>query len=238
MEIKYYKDYSLSMGRDMEVKTWGHAGFPVLFIPCQDGRFYDFENYRMVDTMAPWIESGQITVYSIDTVDRETWSDPHADPRKKAELYERWLTFICDELVPFAGGKMMVMGCSLGATHAAILYYRCPDLFTKLLAISGIYTSTFGFGDYHDDLTYFYSPIDFLANMPADHPYIELYNQGKSVLCSGQGAWEMPEYTKRMKQILESKGIHTWVDLWGYDVNHDWPWWYKMVDYFMHYLFS
>ncbi len=224
------------MGRDMEIKTWGHAGLPVLFVPCQDGKFFDFENFHMVDTMAPWIESGQIKVYSIDTVDKETWSDPNKNPREKAETYESWISFICNEVVPFAGGNMMVMGCSLGATHAAILYYRRPDLFSRMLAISGIYSSTYGFGDYMDDLVYFFSPIDFLANMPADHPFISQYNQGKSVICTGRGAWEMPEYCERMAQIIRDKGINTWVDFWGNDVNHDWPWWYKMVEYFMPYL--
>jgi len=23
------------------------------------------------------------------------------------------------------------------------------------------------------------------------------------------------------------------LDLWGYDVNHDWPWWKKMIIYFL-----
>ncbi len=39
MEIQYFKDFSPALGRDMECKVYGHAGRPVLFIPCQDGRF-------------------------------------------------------------------------------------------------------------------------------------------------------------------------------------------------------
>ena len=23
------------------------------------------------------------------------------------------------------------------------------------------------------------------------------------------------------------------IDVWGYDVDHDWPWWYKMVEYYV-----
>ena len=47
MEMNYYKMYSPVLGRDMECKVYGHKGRPVLFIPCQDGRFYDFENFFM-----------------------------------------------------------------------------------------------------------------------------------------------------------------------------------------------
>ena len=60
METQYFKEYSPALGRDMKCKVYGHAGRPVLFIPCQDGRFFDFEGFHMTDTWAPWIESGQI----------------------------------------------------------------------------------------------------------------------------------------------------------------------------------
>ena len=43
MNIEYYRHYSPSLGRDMEMSVYGHAGRPVLYIPCQDGRFFDFD---------------------------------------------------------------------------------------------------------------------------------------------------------------------------------------------------
>ena len=41
MEMQYFKEYSPELGRDMECKLYGHAGRPMLYIPCQDGRFFD-----------------------------------------------------------------------------------------------------------------------------------------------------------------------------------------------------
>ena len=61
-----------ALGRDMECKIYGHAGRTMLYIPCQDGRFLDFENFHMADTLAPWIDAGKIMVISIDTMDKET----------------------------------------------------------------------------------------------------------------------------------------------------------------------
>ena len=69
MQTQYWKEYSPSLGRDMECKVYGHAGQPMLFIPCQDGRFFSFEDFHMSDVMAPWIESGQLMVMAIDTID-------------------------------------------------------------------------------------------------------------------------------------------------------------------------
>ena len=69
MEIRYFKEYSHHLGRDMEFKVYGHQGKPVLFIPCQGGRFWDFESFHMDDVFRPWIDAGKIMVFSMDTID-------------------------------------------------------------------------------------------------------------------------------------------------------------------------
>ena len=248
METQYFKHYSPALNRDMECKVYGHAGRPVLFIPCQDGRFFDFENYKMTDVWYPWIESGKVMVFSIDTVDLETWSDKNGDPNWRIERHEQWIRYITDEMVPFMRGMVnhrngwdgypgiMVFGCSLGATHAVNLYFRRPDLFDSLLALSGIYSAEYGFGGFMNDLVYQNSPVHYLRNMVSDHPYISLYNQKKAIICVGQGPWELTDSTRELHHILMDKGIEVWVDYWGTDCAHDWPWWYKQVSYFLPYL--
>lgn len=248
MEVQYYKNYSPSLNREMECKVYGHAGRPVLFIPCQDGRFFDFENFGMTNAWSPWIEDGKVMVFSIDTIDQETWSNKGGDCRWRICRHEQWIRYITDEMVPFMRAMVndrngwtgypgvIVFGCSLGATHAANLYFRRPDLFDGLLALSGIYTAEYGFGTYVDELVYHNSPIHYLSNMPQDHPYISLYNLKKAIFCVGQGPWELPDSTRQLDAILNSKGIHAWFDYWGFDCSHDWDWWFKQVDYFVPHL--
>ncbi len=244
MQVRYFKDYSPALGRDMECKLYGHAGKPILYIPCQDGRFFDFENFRMTDAWAPWLESGRAMVLSVDTMDAETWSNKAGDPAWRSARHEAWMAYLTDEAVPFLRALanegngwtgypgVAAFGCSLGATHAANLYFRRPDLFDGLLALSGIYDAAYGFDGYMDERVYLNSPVHYLADMPPDHPYIPEYNRHRGIICVGQGAWEQPETTRRLDEIFREKGIEVWVDFWGYDVNHDWPWWYKQVDYF------
>ena len=245
MEMQYFKEYSQALGRDMECKVYGHAGRPVLFIPCQDGRFFDFENYHMADYWAPWIEAGKAMVFAIDTIDQETWSDKSGNPYWRIRRHEQWVKFITDEMAPFIRETanrrngwegypgIIAFGCSLGATHAANLFFRFPNQFDGLLALSGIYTADYGFDGYMDELVYQNSPVHYLSNMPADHPYIARYNRNKGIICVGQGPWERPETTFALQDIFRAKGINTWVDVWGYDCAHDWPWWYKQVEYFL-----
>ena len=239
MNIEYHKFYSSNLGRDMEFKVYGHGGKPVLFIPCQGGRFFDFENFKMIDYWAKWIEEGRCTVYSIDTIDNETWADKGGDCRRRIESHERWYHYVVDEMVPHirwcnGGQGVMVFGASMGAMHAANLFFRRPDLFDSVFAISGLYDSLDSFGNYMDDLVYNNSPVNYLENMPADHPYIGMYNERKILIVVGQGRWEeiLVDSTRWLESVMRRKGIHAQVDYWGFDVDHDWPWWYKMVEHY------
>ena len=245
METRYYKHYSSRLNRDMEFKVYGHGGKPVLFIPCQGGRFFDFENFGMVDHWAHWIEAGRCTVYACDSIDNESWAAMGADNRWRIENHERWIHYIMEELVPYIrhlNGErtgfdqgILTFGASVGAMHAANLYYRRPDLFDSCFAISGLYDSKEFFGDYCDDLVYNNCPVYYLANMPADHPWMDMYNHQKSLIVCGQGAWEdvLLESTRKLDTVCAQKGIHTRFEYWGYDVDHDWPWWFKMVETYL-----
>ena len=68
-----------------------------------------------------------------------------------------------------------------------------------------------------DENLYNNSPVHFLENMPSDHPYIQLYNERKIILCVGQGNWESEgiRTTGQMADIFYRKGIHGWTDFWG-----------------------
>ena len=81
-------------------------------------------------------------------------------------------------------------------------------------------------------------PERFLPGMRKDHPYIRLYNERKMILCVGQGAWEEDgvRSLKYLESVFREKGINAWCDFWGCDVNHDWPWWFRQMRYFLPYM--
>lgn len=248
MNVNYFDNYSESLGRNMPMSVYGHGGRPVLFIPCQDGHHYDFANFHMDETFRPWIDSGRCTVFAVDTIDAETWSDLGGDPYRRIRRHESWIDYITREAVPFIREQtnrnngwdgypgIMTFGCSMGATHSLNLYLRFPDLFDSCLALSGIYNASYFMGSYMDEVVYRNSPTDYMANFPADHPFIREYNNHKAVVCVGTGAWEEPWSTHYLEHRFRELGINIWVDTWGSDVNHDWPWWYKQVAYFLPYL--
>ena len=75
----------------------------------------------------------------------------------------------------------------------------------------------------------------YLDNLPWNHHYLDLYNRQKSLVVVGQGAWEedLLASTREMDRIFHNLDVPAWVDYWGYDVAHDWPWWRRQLPYFM-----
>ena len=249
MKERYIDQYSHHLNREMGISVYGHAGRLCLVFPPQNGKHQDWKSFGMIDAVADEIERGKIQLFCCDSIDEETWSDLGGDPRRRIERQEAYFHYICDELVPLIrdihaedcgmrGDKLMVTGTSMGGYHAVNVFMRRPDLFDQVLSLSGLFQSDYFFHDYHDDLTYANSPLDFLPNMSTDHPYIQMYNARDIILCCGQGAWEgtMVDHMHRMEAVFEQKGIQAWVDFWGYDVNHDWPWWRRQIVYFLQFL--
>ncbi|MBR3165715.1 MAG: esterase, partial [Lachnospiraceae bacterium] len=58
------------------------------------------------------------------------------------------------------------------------------------------------------------------------------------IFCCGQGAWEEDgvRTLNYLDSVFRKKAIYAWCDFWGHDVNHDWPWWFKQMRYFLPYM--
>lgn len=226
----------------MELKVYGHYGQPFLVFPSSSGRFYDFEDNGMVQAAERFIESGRIKLFCVDSVDQQSWDNTLKSPEEKASRHNAYDRYITDEVVPFihnhcnTNERIMCCGVSMGASHAVLFFLKHPELFKGTIALSGVYNFRTFLNNYtgNSPEVYFNSPLDFLPGL-TDPAYIEAYRNSAIIICVGQGAFEEPMIadTLRIKDILESKGIPCWIDIWGQDVNHDWPWWRIQFPYFL-----
>ena len=240
MNVEYHKWWSPCLGQDMELKIYGHGGKPVVVFPSSGGRFFEYEDFGMVEACRPFIEDGRIVLFTLDSVDRQSWLNPWAHPADRARRHTDYDRYVVEELAPFIRHRfpekprLLATGCSMGAFHAANFFFRHPDLFDALIALSGLYKMTDFIGEYCDDNVYFNTPLYYLPNL-SDPWYLDQYRQSQIVVCVGQGAWEDDclRDTRELRATLEAKAIPAWVDFWGHDVNHDWPWWRRMMPYFL-----
>jgi esterase/lipase superfamily enzyme len=87
--------------------------------------------------------------------------------------------------------------------------------------------------NYYDENIYFNNPIDYLPQLNDDY-YLPLLRQKKHIhLVTGQGSYENPDASRRLSAVLAAKGIPHELDLWGYDIPHDWPSWRMMLPHYL-----
>ena len=178
MKIEYYKEYSNILKRDMEFKVYGHAGKPCIFFPSQNGRFYDYEDRGMINSIEWYIENGKIQIFCVDSMDLESFSADWMNPSDRIFHQELYYRYIVEEFVKrvydinpngYNNSGIMTYGVSMGAYHAVNFLIRRPDIFDAVLALSGIYRTNFFIHDYSDELMFLNSPIDSLRNMNYDN---------------------------------------------------------------------
>ena len=83
--------------------------------------------------------------------------------------YDRYIT---EEVLPLirnenkeADARPITTGASLGAFLAANEYFKHPDLFRGVIAMSGSYDIRSYLKGHYDDNVYFNNPMDYLPNL-------------------------------------------------------------------------
>ncbi len=249
MQIEEHHWYSSRLKRDMTVKVYGHWGQPFIVFPCSRGRYFDYEGMGMIEAIAPFIDGGRIKLFCVDSIDADSWYDFSVSPAERNSRHEQYDQYITAEVVPFVRShchndqvRIMTNGCSMGALHAVNFFLRHPDIFSGTIALSGLYRlDRHEFGNGADDIgaVYHNSPVNYLPGV-SDPWSLDRYRDSTIIICVGQGAWEEEavEDTRALDRIFQDKSINAWIDYWGYDVNHDWPWWFKQMDYFLGRLYT
>lgn len=227
--------FSQNLNIEMPLVAYGYAGHPLLMFPTAAADYLEYERFHLVGAIQPLIDSGKVRAYSINSVNRYSLLNEQMPAHMKAQLLTQYDRYITDEVLPLIrnecgeDARPVTTGASLGAFLALNMYFKHPDLFRGVIAMSGGYDIKSYLHGYYDDNVYFNNPIDYLPNLNDGHILATLRQADAIFLMSGQGAYEAPERSQELSDILNAKGIPHTLDLWGKDVNHDWPWWRKML---------
>jgi esterase/lipase superfamily enzyme len=173
MNREYHKWYSPNLKRDMELLIFGHAGDPVLFFPTRTARFYDYEDWQVIDALRQKIEGGAIQVYCLDSVDKESFYAKDLPPADRILRHLQYEKYVLTEVLGLIQHKnphstLIAAGCSLGAWHAANLAFKHPHLFHKVVGLSGRYDLTITL-EHFDDLFDGYRDQNIYFNMPSQY---------------------------------------------------------------------
>lgn len=239
MEQSITSWYSPILEREMPVATYGYYGFALLLVPTAAADLLEYERFGLIDALRPFVDSGKLKIFSIDSINRESWMNFNAHPSHKTYMHKQWNYYVYDELVPFirhqtsSDTPIITCGASFGALHSANLFFQRPDLFDGCISMSGVYDLTEYTRGHYDDDVYFNSPMHYMPNL-SDHSTLEQIRQSRHIhLFSGSGEYEDPDSARRFAGILYNKGIPYELDIWGNEWRHDWSTWRAMLPHYL-----
>jgi esterase/lipase superfamily enzyme len=232
MNREYHEDHSIQLGRSMELLIFGHAGMPVVVFPTSGGRFFDFEDRGMVAALAAKIDAGQLQLFCVDSVDRESWYNLRVPPRLRVARHAHYEAYILDEVVPLIRRKnpdsrLLALGCSFGGYHAVNIALRHPDLFSGFFSISGAFDLTIFLDGYYGEDCYFHLPTHYLPRLE-DPWFLDRMRANNYVLATGLDDQCLAQ-NQQLDRILSEKGISHRFHVWDAQNSHDWPTWQRMV---------
>jgi len=236
MQVEHHGWHSPRLGRGMGIRVYGHWGAPFLVFPTSGGDEREYEGQGMIDALAHHIDGGRVKLFCVNSVNNDSWYNTGAHPRHRSWLQTMYDAYIAEEVVPFIYGHcqspgiaITTTGASFGAYHAANSLLKHPQMFRRCLALSGVYDlRRFMDGDY-DDNFYFNNPVDYVAGL-SDPWYLEQLAQDDIRLVTGTGPWEDSGPTYRFSEVLSSRGIRHFVDDWGPEGGHEWPYWKRQMN--------
>ncbi len=218
MKREYHKWFSPNLRRNMELLVYGHAGARVLLFPTRTARFYDYENWGIIESLRHQIDQGWLQVYALDSIDQESFYCFWAHPQGRILRHIEYEKYILEEVIPLtqnlnSNAFLMSVGCSMGAFHAVNIAFRHPHKFGKVVALSGRYDLTLNLGmfndllnGYYSDYVYHNSPTHFMPNMPESDQLNQIRQLQITIVCGKDDVFL--QNNRDLSQCLWDKGIY------------------------------
>ncbi|HAP65268.1 MAG TPA: esterase [Cytophagales bacterium] len=225
MKREYHKWYSPNLNRDMELLVFGHAGARVLMFPTRTARFFDYENWRVIESLRDYIEQGWIQVFTVDSVDTESFYCFWAPPAGRIQRHNQYENYILREVLPLTKQinpnlHLMSVGCSMGAYHAMNIALRHPQWFGSIIALSGRFDLTLQVdhfqdllsGHYNDDV-YYHMPSHYMPKMSEGEQLHHIRRMRIRIACGKDDPFY--QNNKEFSATLWDKGV--WHDFYEWE---------------------
>jgi esterase/lipase superfamily enzyme len=219
----------------MEMLVFGHSGARMLAFPTSMGRFFEWEDFRLIDAMRHQLDNGWIQIFCVDGVDSESWYAKWKHPHDRAVRHEQYDAYLRSEAVPFTAWRnpnpfLMTVGPSFGAYQALAFAFRHPDVVNRAIGLSGLYDIKRMTDGYSDEAVYFSNPMDFIVH-ENDQRRLDALRRMDIVLAIGRDDPARPN-NEELSGRLWAKQIPHALRIWD-GWAHDWPYWGKMLNIYV-----
>ncbi len=231
--------FSPALQKEMPMVTYGYSGFALLLVPTAAADYLEYERFQLIDTLAPFIESGKVKIFSINSINNESWLNNEMIGEHKAIRQNQFNDYIFNEVIPFVKNStsqetpIILSGASFGALHSMNLFLKRPDLINGVIAMSGVYDLYEYTKGFYDEQVYYNSPMHYMANL-TNHDILEEIRKSTHIhIVTGSGDYEDPGASGKFAELLHSKGINYELDIWGPEFKHDWPTWRAILPHYL-----
>ncbi|MES2774324.1 MAG: alpha/beta hydrolase-fold protein [Bacteroidota bacterium] len=239
MERQLFSWYSPALNKDMPIAIYGHYGFALLLVPTAAADYLEYERFQLMDCLKPFIEAGKVKVYSVNSINNESWMNKEMEGSHKAIRQNQFNQYIFEEVIPFirtnssAETQIITCGASFGALHSMNLFLKRPDIINGVIAMSGVYNLMEYTSGYYDEQVFYNSPVQYMPGL-SDPWYLDNIRRSRHIhILTGSGPYEDPNGSKEMAGVLYSKNIWYELDVWGEEWRHDWPTWRAMLPLYL-----
>ncbi len=240
MKRTYQKWFSPVLKKEIELLVFGHGGQPVIFFPTRTARFFDYENWGIINALSEKIMHGQLQIFCVDSNDIESfYSNTH--PAEKIKRHLEYEAYILHEVIPFIRcynqNPLTAAGCSLGGYHAVNIAYRHPVYFNKVVGMSARYDLTLSdnkFPDllngYFDENIYFNMPSMFVPNINCETT-LQQMRQMETFIVIGK---EDPflQNNEHLTRSLYTKEVNHHFFVWNEEAHRP-KYWRQMVNLYL-----
>jgi esterase/lipase superfamily enzyme len=231
--------FSPSLQKEMPIVTYGYSGFALLLVPTAAADYLEYERFQLIDTLAPFIDEGKVKIFSVNSINNESWLNNNMLGEHKAIRHNQFNDYIYNEVIPFIKNStsqetpIILSGASFGALHSMNLFLKRPDLINGVIAMSGVYDLSEYTKGFYDEQVYFNSPTHYMSNLTDDSILSEIRKSQHIYLVTGGGDYEDPDASRKFSDILYNKGINFELDVWGNEFKHDWPTWRAILPHYL-----
>lgn len=227
MYREHVRWWSPSLGRDMEFLWFGKFGRPAILFPTSAGRYYENEDFHLASSVSDKVNSGEVQLVLVDTVNDESWYNKYVHPAVRAARHAQYDSYLRNELVPYIHnraqrGDLAVYGASFGAYHASNFAARYPDVVSRAICFSGVYDIHAFLDGYWDENCYFHCPTAYIPNM--DGELAGRVSRVNWIIATGEYD-TIVQKNREFSAMLWARGIGNHLEIWPGVFGHDWPWW-------------
>ena len=98
MNERYIKWYTPYLSREFEMLVFGNGGgLPLILFPTSGARYYENKDFGLVGSVVGYIDSGKITVYCPDAIDRESLYNKSIHPADRMRTHNAYENVVVHE---------------------------------------------------------------------------------------------------------------------------------------------